>query len=89
MIRRLVKEVRGLNPTFDAADIHGPFNNYLQLIIMLIFVTEADRSSVSDKMRGLKRTGKDVEKKRRHERITRVGLIQILIIKFTVRHQMN
>lgn len=56
---------------------------------MLIFVTEAAYRFYKTKCEeeSLKRTGKDVEKKitrRRHERITRVGPIQILIIKFTV-----
>ncbi len=60
------------------------------MLIFIFFVTEAAYRFYKTKCEeeSLKRTGKDVEKKRTRRRHERVGLIQILIIKFTVRHQM-
>ena len=80
IITRIVKEVKGLNPTFDAADIRGQFFyiTVVQSVLVDCLFAEAAYRFFKTKSEedSLKRNGKAEIKKvcrRRQERLTRVS----------------
>lgn len=80
IMRALIKEVRGQNPSFDAVDIRGKqhFYSCYYLIISFYFLEAAYRFyKTKCEEDALIKSGKIEVKKigrRRHERITRVSL---------------